>query len=147
MARAKSPDEWSPAYRQRMERAYAKNPFITKTEARRGANSKEAKAEHVGNNAHWQERSIGDLKAKLSNVKLRGELNVMKPAEVKQSEKVLKEMIKLSVEKFETAVAGSRKDRELEKELRKRWHLLKDLGVIGDKGIDEFGKIYYKDGD
>lgn len=146
MARAKSPAEWTPTYRARMERAFKANPYATKTEARRGANSKEARAEHKGDKDHWQERAIGDARAKLSNVKLRGELNVMTPAEVKQAESILKEIIQLQKEKFETAVAGSRKDRDLQFEISKRYHLLADKGVIGSLAVDSFGRIYYKDG-
>lgn len=146
MARAKSSADWTPAYRARMERVFKANPYATKTEARRGVNSKEARAEHKGDKVHWQERAIGDAKAKLSNVKLRGELNVMTQAEVKRTESILEEIIKLQKEKFETAVAGTRKDRDLQLEISKRYHLLEGEGIIGDKSVDPFGKIYYKDG-
>lgn len=166
MAKAKTPDQWTPAYRNRMEKAFAKNPYATKTEARRGANSKEAIAEHKGSKKDWDQRfeakikagqSTSDLvqqrdqlniKAKLSNVKLREELGVLSPTEAKKASTLLKQMGKDIKDKYETVVAGSSKDHELTEKIKQEYAELRDgYGLIGDVSEDDYGEIWYQGND
>lgn len=163
MAKAKTPDQWTPAYRNRMEKAFAKNPFATKTEARRGANSKEAKAEHKGTRNDWEERfqarinanlSTSDLveernqvniKIKLSNVKLREELGILTPPQARDAEKLLKQIGKDLKEKYENVIAGSSKDHAITEKIKQEYAELRDgYGLIGDISEDDSGEIWYQ---
>lgn len=160
MGRAKDPSQWTPAYRQRMENAYAKNPFATKTEARRGANSKEAKAERIYNieyevkgrteikgdevSGEWsQERTQGNIKAKLSNVKFREELGVISHKEADEARSKLKEMGQTIKDQYEKYAVGSRAYTKANDRIKELYLDLYTNGFIGDPGDDEWGEIYY----
>lgn len=145
MGRAKTPDQWSPAYRRRMERVFANNPFATKTEARRGANSKEAVAEREKTGIDqddYQAQTQANIKAKISNVTLREELGVLthdKAAEIKTKLKTLGGDIDTLYSKL---VVGTRAYDKKQDEIKALYWELYAEGMFGDDD-DPFGDIFY----
>ena len=160
MAKAKSQAEWTASYRRRMEAAYAKNPYASKTEARRGSNSKEARAERGSISEHekknytaqtglkWegpentQDRTAKNIKIKISNVNLREELGIISKSEAAGLRTTLKDLGK-SIKNLDNLTVGSRAYHAAVEGIKATYEDLYMQGVIGDVDEDPFGDIFY----
>lgn len=142
MGRAKSPSEWSPAYRKRMERVFANNPFATKTEARRGANSKEALKERLPefNGHNQQDRTKQAIKNKLSNLKFREELGQISSKEAKDVAAKIKDLQKDIDYQYEKLVPGTNAYRKANEKIHAKWHELADMGYMDE---DDPSEVWY----
>jgi len=125
-----------------MEAAYAKNPYSTKTEARRGVNSKEARAER-GSISDTQDRTQKNIKAKISNVNLRQELGIVSRQEGDKLREQLKGMGKEIKNLYENLVVGTRAYHAATEGIKATYDDLYMQGIIGDIDDDPWGDIFY----
>ncbi len=146
MARAKTPDQWTPAYRKRMERVFANNPYATKTEARRGANSKEAVAEREKSKIDqddYQAQTQANIKAKMSNVTLRQELGVISASEASEVQAKLKTMGGDIDALYSKLIVGTRAYDAMQDKIKAEYWDLYAMGYLDGGDDDPFGDIFY----
>ena len=163
MSKAKSPEEWSAPYRQRMERAYAKNPYASKTEARghaadsigineakislvslreaRGSiTSKQATALREG---LIKDRTQENIKVKISNVNLREDLGVVSKGEAIRLRTELKALGTAITDQYENLIVGTRAYHAATEGIKAAYDDLYMQGIIGDIDDDPWGDIFY----
>lgn len=160
MAKAKDPSQWTAPYRQRMENAYAKNPYASKTEARRGSNSKEARAERGSiseqekkiykeqTGLKWEgsentsDRTAKNIKIKISNVNLREELGILSKSEAAGLRTQLKALGK-DILNMDNLTVGTRAHHAAFEGIKASYDDLYMQGIIGDIEDDPWGDIFY----
>jgi len=133
----KSPSEWSPAYRQRIERFLEKNPYATLDEARG-----HKKPPPVIPQGDYPAQAKHRLDTIVKNLNLREKLGKLSPADADKSRKAIAE-IKSSVKKLDEKLIPGTKDYYLEKKrANDRYHQLRDKGLInpaeGKEKIEQF---------
>ena len=143
-----------------MEAAYAKNPYASKTEARRGSNSKEARAERGSiseqekkvyteqTGLKWEgpentsDRTAKNIKIKISNVNLREELGILSKSEATVLRTTLKNLGK-SIKNIENLTVGTRAYHAATEGIKATYDDLYMMGIIGDIEDDPWGDIFY----
>jgi hypothetical protein len=163
VSKAKSPSEWTAPYRHRMEAAYAKNPYASKTEARGhgldsiGTNEakislvdlKQARGSITRDQAMdlreglIKDRTQENIKVKISNVDLREDLGVVSKGEAIRLRTELKGLGVAIKNQYENLVVGTRAYHAATEGIKASYDDLYMQGIIGDAHDDPFGDIFY----
>ena len=146
-----------------MEAAYAKNPYVSKTEARghaadstgiieakislvslrqaRGSiTSKQATALREG---LIKDRTQENIKVKISNVNLREDLGVVSKGEAIRLRTELKALGTAITDQYENLIVGTRAYHAATEGIKAAYDDLYMQGIIGDIDDDPWGDIFY----
>ena len=139
MAR-KDPSQWSDSYRKRMENFFAKNPYGTLTEARRGKNSKDVGISKPKENATAYDKNMYNLKQKEGNITLKEKLGKLSHSEAEKQKAILKDMGKKFSEQYNKNVPGTLKYAKMKEQLYREYYQAKAYGLFDEE--DPYGEIF-----
>ncbi len=136
--RTKTPDEWSPAYKKRIESFFRRNPDGTLTEARRGLESQDI------SNLSELEITVWSQKVKLGNIDLKEAVGAIDSDTARQGRSILRQMIKETTIMFEVHPVGTTGYYDQQDKLKALYKRLKALGLVDQSGdINNRGDVGY----